>query len=81
MAPGLHVMACDALVGAPVVDRANEEIATLAHVMLDIASGRVAYAVLAHGGVLGVGEKLFTVPWEALTLDPSRDRFILDNGL
>ena len=35
--------------------------------MLDMNTGQVAYAVLAFGGFLGMGEKLFAVPWPALT--------------
>ena len=46
--------------------------------MLDVASGRVAYAVLSYGGFLGMGQKLFAVPWSALTLDTENKRFTLD---
>ena len=73
-----EVMSCDAFVGDPVVNRAGEELGTLAHVMLDLRSGRVAYAVLAHGGVMGLGAKLFAVPWQALRRDAKRGCFILD---
>lgn len=73
-----HVMACGALAGASVLNRAQEELGTLAHVVLDVARGRIAYAVLSHGGVLGLGEKLIAIPWEALAFDAERDCFILD---
>jgi PRC-barrel domain len=43
-----------------------------------IRSGRVAYAVLSFGGFLGMGDKLFAIPWNALTLDADNERFILD---
>lgn len=33
--------------------------------MLDLEGGRIAYAVLSFGGVLGVGNKLFAVSWSA----------------
>jgi len=46
--------------------------------MLDVHSGRVAYAVLSFGGFLGMGGKLFAVPWSALTLDTEHKRFVLD---
>jgi hypothetical protein len=45
--------------------------------MLDMRSGQVAYAVLSLGGFLGIGEKLFAVPWSALTLDTENKRFVL----
>ncbi len=41
-------------------------------------SGRVSYAVLSFGGFLGMGEKLFAVPWKALLLDTKKKRFVLN---
>jgi hypothetical protein len=45
--------------------------------VIDTRSGRIAYAVLSYGGVLGVGEKLFAVPWPALTLNVDKKMFVL----
>lgn len=36
------------------------------------------YAVLSFGGFLGMGEKLFAVPWSALTLDTATKSFKLN---
>jgi hypothetical protein len=38
----------------------------------------VAYAVLSFGGFLGIGNRLFAIPWQALKLDPVNHRFVLD---
>ena len=46
--------------------------------MLDMASGRVAYAVLSFGRILGLGDKLFAVPSAALKLDTENKRFTLN---
>jgi hypothetical protein len=46
-------------------------------IMLDVSSGKVRYAVLSYGSFLGMGEKLFAVPWDALTLDTENKRFVL----
>lgn len=46
--------------------------------MLDMASGKVAYAVLSFGGILTLGAKLFAVPWDALKLDRKNKRYTLD---
>jgi hypothetical protein len=72
------VVSCAALVGDPVVNRANEDLGKLEHVMVDLSTGRIAYAVLACGGVFGIGAKFFAVPWDAMTLDPERECFVLD---
>jgi hypothetical protein len=46
--------------------------------MIDLPSGRVAYVVLSFGGFLGIGDKLFAVPWSALRVDEGEHEFILD---
>ena len=46
--------------------------------MLDLATGRVVYVVLSFGGFLGIGNKLFAVPWAAFTLDSPRHAFVLE---
>ena len=46
--------------------------------MIDLDDGLIAYAVLSFGGFLGMGDKLFAIPWEALILDTENHAFILD---
>lgn len=74
---GPFVMASDTLEGNKVVDPSGQEIGTIDHIMLDVIGGRIAYAVLAMGGFLGIGEKLHALPWSALTLDTRRKCFVL----
>jgi sporulation protein YlmC with PRC-barrel domain len=76
--PGPEVMAAATLQGDEVLNRKDERLGEVVDIMIDVESGRVAYAVLAYGGVLGIGEKLFAVPWHALSLDADRHCFILD---
>ena len=76
--PGPKVMAADTLEGDDIVNAANEKLGKLEHVMIDVPTGRVAYAVLSFGGFLGMGDKLFAIPWRALRIDPPNHRFVLD---
>lgn len=76
--PGPEVMAASTLAGDKVVNAEGEELGKITDIMLDVPSGKIAYAVLAFGGVLGIGDKLFAVPWQALTLDSENKDFILD---
>ena len=73
-----HLMSCDVLVGEIVVNRADEMLGELAHLMFDMASGRIAYVVLARGGVLGLGERLHAIPWAAVTLGAQRQCLVVD---
>ncbi len=76
--PGPEVMSADSLEGDTVVNSQGEDLGTIEAIMLDVRSGRIAYAVLSFGGFLGMGDKLFAIPWQALKLDADRECFILD---
>lgn len=72
------VMSADTLTGDKVVNRQKENLGTIEHLMIDVENGRVAYAVLSFGGFLGMGDKLFAIPWSALTIDTGEKQFVLD---
>jgi sporulation protein YlmC with PRC-barrel domain len=69
------------LAGDAVVDPRDEDVGQLERIMIDVASGRIAYAVLACGGVLGIGVRHYAVPWHELTLDARRRCFVLRRDL
>lgn len=73
-----RVLSASSLAGDSVENRAGEDLGKVDEIMIDIPSGRVAYAVISFGGILRMGNKLFAVPWEALTVDEDRKCFILD---
>lgn len=76
--PGPRLMGADTLIGNDVYNHKDEDLGDIKEIMLDMSSGQVAYAVLSFGSFLGMGEKLFAVPWSALTLDTINKRFILN---
>jgi len=76
--PGPALMGADTLIGDSVFNGANENLGDIKEIMLDMHTGSVAYAVLSFGGFLGMGDKLFAVPWQALHLDTVNKRFVLD---
>jgi len=76
--PGPELMGADTLIGDDVYNHKDEDLGDIKEIMLDMRTGEVAYAVLSFGGILGLGEKLFAVPWQRLTLDTVNKRFLLD---
>lgn len=76
--PGPALMGADTLLGNDVYNCEDQDLGDIKEIMVDMASGKVAYAVLSFGGVLGMGDKLFAVPWKALRLDTEHKRFTLD---
>jgi sporulation protein YlmC with PRC-barrel domain len=76
--PGPELMGAETLIGDHVHNLENEHLGEIKEIMLDMRTGRIAYAVMSAGGVFTIGEKLFAVPWSALTLDTVNHRFTLN---
>lgn len=76
--PGPEVMDAATLIGDDVVNAQGDDLGKIEAIMLDVRSGRIAYAVLSFGGFLGFGSKLFAIPWNAFTLDANEERFVLN---
>ncbi len=75
--PGPALMGANTLIGNDVFNEDHEKLGDIKEIMLHVHSGRVGYAVLSFGGFFGLGDKLFAVPWAALTLDTVNKRFML----
>lgn len=75
---GTRVLSASTLNGDDVYNLKGEKLGSIKEIMLDIHNGRVCYAVLSFGGFLSLGEKLFAVPWSALTVDTENKRFVMD---
>ena len=76
--PGPRLMGADTLIGNDVYNYQEEDLGDIKEIMLDVPNGNISYAVLSYGSFLGMGEKLFAVPWSALKLDTVNKRFLLD---
>jgi sporulation protein YlmC with PRC-barrel domain len=77
-APSRRVFPASKLTGNRVRNSAGEDLGKIEEIMIDAATGTVAYAVLSFGGFLGLGDKLFAAPWRSLTLNTRDHEFILN---
>ena len=78
-APGAFtVVVKKSILGAKVINAAQEDLGKIEDLVIDARNSRVAYAILSFGGVLGMGDKHFAIPWEALSFDLSQKVAVLD---
>ena len=75
-----RVLSASTLSSDDVYNPKGEKLGSIKELMLDIESGKVCYAVLSFGGFLSLGEKLFAVPWSALTVDTENKRIVMDTN-
>jgi len=74
----VSMLSASTITGDEVCNLQEEKLGTIQDIMLDIPNGTIRYAVLSSGGFLGMGDRLFAVPWSALKLDGEHKRFTLD---
>lgn len=61
------------MIGMTVHDAQGEAVAAINDLVLDPRNGRIRYAAVTYGGFLGLGDKLFAVPFEAFTCQSDPD--------
>jgi sporulation protein YlmC with PRC-barrel domain len=70
-----RILSASTINGTNVKNLADENIGEIQDLMINLETGNVVYAVLSFGGFLGIGDKYFAVPVEALKFS-TRDREI-----
>ncbi|MGH7223274.1 MAG: PRC-barrel domain-containing protein [Gemmataceae bacterium] len=70
-------MSLKSLTGLAVQNPRGDKLGELTDVVIDAGGGRIVYVVLSVGGVLGMGEKLFAVPWHVLRVDTGHEPHVL----
>jgi sporulation protein YlmC with PRC-barrel domain len=64
-----NLIGSDKVEGTAVYGPDAQKIGTIERVMIDKMSGRVSYAVLGFGGILGIGNDHYPLPWQSLKYD------------
>jgi Cu/Ag efflux protein CusF len=77
-AEGPQVHRARIFIGSSVENSQRESLGTIDELVINPADGQIIYAALSYGSILGLGGKLFAVPWEALQLQPDGKTFVLN---
>ena len=63
--------------GTSVFNKAGDKIGHVEDIVLDKESDRIMFAALGFGGVLGMGEKFYPVPWSVLDYSKERGGYVV----
>lgn len=72
------VIAADKVEGTSVYNMSGDKVGSIKNVMIDKTSGRVVYATMSYGGVLGVGAKYHALPWGILNYNADLGGYQID---
>jgi sporulation protein YlmC with PRC-barrel domain len=76
----INAFMVDKIIGSKVINLKGETLGKIEDLVVDIDTGRIVYAVLDCGGFLGIGSKLFPVPWGSLAALPLEGIFFLNQS-
>jgi sporulation protein YlmC with PRC-barrel domain len=76
--PSGRLIAARQVQGTAVYSTGLEKLGSVEDVMIDKATGRIAYAVLSFGGFLGIGDHYYPLPWEKLAYNSEMGGYIVD---
>ncbi len=73
-----RLISADKVEGTAVYNPAGDKVGTVSNIMIDKISGRVAYAVLSAGGILGMGKESIALPWNVLKYNTDKGGYVVD---
>ena len=74
----LERLTATSIIGDKVENAKGEDLGTIDNLMINIQTGRLEYAVVEYGSFLGIGGKLFAIPFDELTVVPGEHIFTVN---
>ena len=71
-----RLIASDRVEGTAVYSKDGEKLGTVRKMMIEKRSGSVRHVIVGYGGLFGLGEANFPLPWDALEYDEDRDGYV-----
>jgi sporulation protein YlmC with PRC-barrel domain len=72
------VVSASKIIGEAVINHQKENLGKVQELVIDTERGTLAYVVLSFGGFMGMGNKLFAIPWQAFSFSPTEFKLVLN---
>jgi sporulation protein YlmC with PRC-barrel domain len=70
-------LTASSIIGDSIENSSGEDLGKIDNLMVNLTDGKIEYAVVEYGSFLGMGGKLFAIPFHELRVDPTRQLFVL----
>jgi sporulation protein YlmC with PRC-barrel domain len=74
----VKILTATSIIGDQIENPRGEHLGKIKDIMIDIHQASIMYVVVEYGGFLGMGEKLFAIPFQIIELDQVNHKFVLD---
>jgi sporulation protein YlmC with PRC-barrel domain len=74
----VKTLTATSIIGDKIENLQGEHLGKIKDLMIDLQGGGITYVVIEYGGFLGIGDKLFAIPFKAIQLDQVNRRFTLN---
>lgn len=71
--PDVYVVRTSTLTGLDVVNEKEKSLGSVSDMVVDLKTGQIQYVATSYGGFLGIGDKMFAIPWKALRFTHAKD--------
>ena len=72
------ILSAESIISDSVRNGQNEDLGSIKDIMIDTETGQVAYYVLSFGGFMGMGDKYFAIPAQAMSVDTENECMVLN---
>lgn len=73
-----RLIASNRVEGTAVYNRRGEKLGRIESFMVDKVAGQAEYAIMSFGGLFGLGDKHYPLPWDMLEYDPGKGGYVVD---
>jgi hypothetical protein len=73
-----RLIASNRVEGTAVFNRAGEKLGRIESFMVDKRTGRAEYAIMSFGGLFGMGDNHYPLPWNVLTYEPDKGGYVVE---
>jgi hypothetical protein len=73
-----RLIASNRVEGTAVYNRDGEKLGRIEYFMVDKISGKAEYAIMSFGGLFGLGDNHYPLPWDVLEYDTERGGYVVD---
>ncbi len=73
-----YLITTNALQNEDVFNSHGEHLGKIENLIVDLDHNCIAFGVFSFGGILGLGEKHFAIPWKALKFNKDTQQYILN---